>query len=58
MEKFILYVKVIPNFFIIFQDLTNKNPDIFKNTVVEGLVEFEWDLYIDAKKKVRIVYTD
>lgn len=33
------------------EDLTNKNPDIFKNTVVEGLVEFEWDLYIDAKRK-------
>ncbi|XP_053398039.1 peptidyl-prolyl cis-trans isomerase-like [Mercenaria mercenaria] len=34
-----------------FQDLTNKNPDTFKNTKVEGFVEFEWDLYIDAKKK-------
>lgn len=33
------------------QDLTNKLPVTFKDTFVEGFVEFEWDLYIDAKRK-------
>ncbi|XP_060562468.1 probable inactive peptidyl-prolyl cis-trans isomerase-like 6 [Ruditapes philippinarum] len=33
------------------EDLTNNNPEIFKDTITEGFVEFEWDLYIDAKKK-------
>ncbi|KAH3826531.1 probable inactive peptidyl-prolyl cis-trans isomerase-like 6 [Dreissena polymorpha] len=33
------------------QDLQNKNPDVFPNAVAEGMVEFEWDLYIEAKRK-------
>ena len=35
-----------------FQDLCNKYPDGFPDPVIEGMVEFEWDLYIDAKRKV------
>jgi len=35
-----------------FQDLSNKYPNAFPNPVIDGMVEFEWDLYIDAKRKV------
>ena len=34
------------------QDLNSKYPDVLVNPVAEGMVEFEWDLYIDAKRKV------
>ncbi|WAR07460.1 PPIL6-like protein [Mya arenaria] len=33
------------------QDLANKHPDVFPNPITDGMVEFEWDLYIDAKRK-------
>ena len=39
-------------FFLCFQDLSKKNPDTFPNPVVNGMLEFEWDLFIDAKRKV------
>ncbi|KAL4232654.1 putative inactive peptidyl-prolyl cis-trans isomerase-like 6 [Mactra antiquata] len=33
------------------EDLSHKLIDTFPNPVIDGMVEFEWDLYIDAKKK-------
>lgn len=33
------------------QDLANKFQDGFAEPVIDGMVEFEWDLYIEAKKK-------
>lgn len=39
-----------------FQDLTKKIPDVFKDAVIQGMLEFEWDLFIEAKRKVSIQY--
>lgn len=33
------------------EDLKNKFQDVFIDPLINGMVEFEWDLYIDAKKK-------
>lgn len=33
------------------EDLKNKYPNVFPDPVIDGMVEFEWDLYIEAKKK-------
>lgn len=38
--------------FLCFQDLSKKYPDTFPNPVVNGMLEFEWNLFIDAKRKV------
>ncbi|XP_062596471.1 uncharacterized protein LOC134257913 [Saccostrea cucullata] len=31
--------------------LIKKSPKIFQDAVIQGMLEFEWDLFIDAKKK-------
>lgn len=36
------------------KDLAKKSPDVFKEAVVNGMLEFEWDLFIEAKMKVSI----
>lgn len=36
----------------VFQDLWKKDPNTFPDPVVNGMLEFEWDLFIDAKRKV------
>ena len=41
--------------FIYFQDLVKKFPDVFKDAVIQGMLEFEWDLFIEAKRKVKTV---
>ena len=35
-----------------FQDLHAKNPTIYPQPEINGLLEFEWSLYIEDKKKV------
>lgn len=47
-------VTVLISLLFSFQDLTKKIPDVFKDAVIQGMLEFEWDLFIEAKRKVRI----
>lgn len=46
-------IVILPVLFF-FQDLTKKIPDVFKDAVIQGMLEFEWDLFIEAKRKVSI----
>lgn len=48
-------IVILPVLFF-FQDLTKKIPDVFKDAVIQGMLEFEWDLFIEAKRKVSIQY--
>lgn len=34
------------------KDLHGKDPSLFAEPEINGMLEFEWDLYIEEKKKV------
>lgn len=35
-----------------FQDLQRNNPKLFPNPVILGMLQFDWDIFIDQKRKV------
>ena len=39
-------------FFLLLQDLSGQNPDLFPDPEIKGMLEFEWDLFVEEKKKV------
>ena len=38
----------------LYQDLNSQNADLYPEPIIKGMLEFEWDLFIDEKKKVSI----
>ncbi len=41
------------SFPILWQDLNNKDPEQFPKPEVHGMLEFDWDMFIESKRKVK-----
>ena len=39
-------------FLIYFQDLHKRKPEQFPCPVIQGMLQFDWDIFIDKKRKV------
>ena len=37
---------------LIFQDLHKRKPEQFPSPIIQGMLQFDWDIFIDSKRKV------